>query len=109
MKNLRKLRESKNQTQLNLAMQVNVQQETISAYENGKAMPTVDTLLKLCDYYKCSSDYLLDLTDIKTPVNDLMLGKLKVDEADLIYKYKNLNIENKNKVIGFIEAISSND
>ena len=107
MKNLRKLRESKNQTQLNLAMQVNVQQETISAYENGKAMPTVETLLKLCNHYKCSSDHLLDLTDIKTPVNELMVGKLKVDEADLIYKYKNLSIENKNKVIGFVEAIYS--
>ena len=105
MKNLKKIRESKDQSQLNLAMKIGVQQETISAYENGKAMPTVDTLLKMCKHYNCSSDYLLDLTDVKTPVNDLMIDNLKPDEADLICKFRAMSVNNKNKVLGFFEAI----
>lgn len=105
MKNLKRLRESKGQSQLNLAMKIGVQQETISAYEKGKAMPTVDTLLKICKHYNCSSDYLLDLTDIKTPVNDLIIDNLKPDEADLILKFRTMNAKYKNKVLGFFEAI----
>ncbi len=106
MRNLKKIRESKGQSQLNLAMKIGVQQETISAYENGKAMPTVDTLLKLCKHYNCSSDFLLDLTDIKFPVNDLLIDNLDLDETGLIQKYRNLSTDNKNKVLGFLEAIS---
>ena len=107
MKNLKKLRESKKQNQLNLAMNIGVQQETISAYEKGKAMPTVDTLLKLCKYYNCSADYLLDLTDVKPTVNDLLIDHLSSEEAELIYKYREMSRDNKNKVLGFFEAIGS--
>lgn len=106
MRNLKKIREYKSQSQLNLAMKIGVQQENISAYENGKAMPTVDTLLKLCKYYNCSSDFLLDLTDIRFPVNDLLIDNLNLDETSLIQKYRNLSTESKNKVLGFLEAIS---
>lgn len=106
MKNLKKIRELKKQSQLNLAMKVGIQQETVSAYENGKTMPMVETLLKLCKYYNCSSDYLLDLTDIKTPVNDLLINNLNSEEAELICKYRSFNSDDKNKVLGFFEAIS---
>lgn len=56
-------------------------------------MPTVETLLKLCKYYKCSSDYFLDLTDVKTPVNGLLINNLNSEEAELICKCRSLNSE----------------
>ena len=105
MKNLRTIREAKGQTQLNLGLKIGVQQETISAYEKGNAMPTVDTLLKLCKNFNCSSDYMLDLTDIKTPVNELIINNLSVDEAEIISKYRSLNSSQKNKLLGFVEAL----
>lgn len=106
MKNLKTLRKSKNQTQLNLAISIGVQQETISAYESGKAMPTVETLLKICKFYNCSADFLLDLTSVKTPVKDLFLHSLSPQEAELICKYRQLSLENQNKLLGFLEAVS---
>ena len=51
--------------QLSLAMKLDVAQETISAYENGKSYPSVATLLKLCDIFDASADFLLDRTDVK--------------------------------------------
>ena len=42
MKNLKAIREGKNITQVRLSIEVGVSQETISAYESGKAMPSVD-------------------------------------------------------------------
>ena len=105
MKNLKQLREQRSLTQLSLALSVDVQQETISAYENGKSMPTVDTLLKLAKYFNCSSDYLLDLTDIPTPVNDLVFDNLNATEADIVRTYRNLDRDNRNKVLGYIKAL----
>lgn len=107
MNNLRLLRESKNQTQLNLGLKVGVQQETISAYENGKAMPTAETLLKIAKHFGCSTDYLLDLTSISTPVNSLIIDNLDANEANIIACYRNLDRDNKNKVLGFIKALQN--
>lgn len=105
MNNLKMIREQKGYTQLNLGMQIGVQQETISAYENGKAMPTAETLLKLAEYFGCSTDFLLDLTEVKNPVNSLIVDNLSVEEAGLVADYRSLNKDNKNKVIGYIKAL----
>lgn len=85
---------------------IGVTQETISGYERGDNMPKAETLLKLCSYFNCSADYLLDLTDIKTPVKELTFDNLNEKEAELVLKYRALKMDNKNKVIGFIEALS---
>jgi len=105
MKNLKILRVKRSQTQLSLGLEVGVQQETISAYENGKAMPTAETLLKLARYFNCSTDYLLDLTSISTPANFLATNNQNVMEAELLAAYRNLSHDNKNKVAGYIKAL----
>ena len=38
-----------------------------SKYENGEILPSTDNLLTLATYYNTSTDFLLDLTDEKTP------------------------------------------
>lgn len=105
MKNLKEIREKRRQTQLSLSIEIGVQQETISAYENGKAMPAADTLIKLCKHFNCSADYLLDLTTIKTPVKDLIIDNLNTEESELIAKYRAMDAKNKNKVIGYFAAL----
>lgn len=106
MNNLKKIREQKKQTQLYLSLAIGVQQETISAYEKGKSMPTVATLLKLCKHFNCSADYLLDLTDTKAPVDDLLINNLSPFEAEVVSLVRNLSEVKKNKLIGFIEGLS---
>ena len=49
MERLKQLREAKGLTQLRLAMELNVSQETISGYEIGKAVPPAEMLVKLAD------------------------------------------------------------
>ena len=60
MENLRIIRNRKHITQLRLSIEAGVSQETISAYESGKAMPSVETLCKMADFLHVSTDYLLD-------------------------------------------------
>lgn len=64
---IRNLREDMDKTQTEVAQYLNCSQVAYSYYEIGKRdIPTL-TLVRLAKYYKCSTDYLLGLTDRKEP------------------------------------------
>lgn len=46
-----------------LAQITGIDSSTILTLLRGDGLPYVDTLVKLADYFKCSTDYLLGLTD----------------------------------------------
>ena len=60
---LKKLRKSRGISQLKLAMDLNLTQNSISRYENGTREADYITLIKLADYFNVSIDYLLERTD----------------------------------------------
>lgn len=81
MERLKQLREAKGLTQLRLAMELSVSQETISGYEIGKAVPPAEMLVKLADVLDSSVDYILGRTDIKST---LRASELNEQEAELL-------------------------
>ncbi|WP_312644556.1 helix-turn-helix transcriptional regulator [Hydrogenoanaerobacterium sp.] len=81
MERLKQLREAKGLTQLRLAMELNVSQETISGYEIGKAVPPAEMLVKLADVLDSSVDYILSRTDIKST---LRASELNEQEAEIL-------------------------
>lgn len=60
---LKKLRKMKKISQLKLAMDLNMNQNTISRYENLEREADYNTLIRLADYFGVSIDYLLGRTD----------------------------------------------
>ena len=64
---IRKLRESKGYTQTSLGDILNLSPSTIGMYEQGRRLPDVETLIKMCDFFNVSSDYLLEISDNPTP------------------------------------------
>jgi transcriptional regulator with XRE-family HTH domain len=60
---LREIRKSRNISQLKLAMDLNMSQNTISRYETGEREPGINELIKIADYFHVSVDYLLGRTD----------------------------------------------
>ena len=56
---LKELRKSKNISQLRLAIDLNMNQNSISRYENCEREADYETLIKLADYFDVSLDYLL--------------------------------------------------
>lgn len=60
---LRFLREQKKISQLKLAMDLNMNQNSISRYETGEHQADYETLIKFADYFDVSLDYLLERTD----------------------------------------------
>ncbi len=60
---LKELRKKNNVSQLKLAMDLELNQNTISRYENGVREADYATLIKIADYFNVSIDYLLERTD----------------------------------------------
>ena len=52
MNRIKELRKKRKITQIRLSIAAEVSQETISAYENGKAEPKMDKLIKIADFFK---------------------------------------------------------
>ena len=60
---LKKLRKERNISQLKLAIDLNMNQNNISRYENNEREADYETLIKFADYFDVSLDYLLGRTD----------------------------------------------
>lgn len=60
---LKDLRKKRKISQLKLAMDLNMNQNSISRYENGEREADYATLIKFADYFHVSIDYLLERTD----------------------------------------------
>ena len=95
MENLKKYRKEKDITQIRLSIEAGVSQETISAYESGKAMPSAETLIKLSNFLGVSIDYLLDRTD--NPI----INKTINHENEIMHIFDQLTKEQKEDVIKY--------
>jgi len=60
---LKELRKRKKISQLKLAMDLGMNQNSISRYENLERQADYETLIKIADYFNVSIDYLLGRTD----------------------------------------------
>lgn len=60
---LKQLREAKKYTQQKVALDLNMNQNSVSRYENGEREAGYDLLVKFADYYNVSVDYILYRTD----------------------------------------------
>lgn len=64
---IRKLRESQGYTQSSLGDILNLSPSTIGMYEQGRRLPDIETLVRMCQIFNVSSDYILEMTDNPKP------------------------------------------
>ena len=62
---LKMIRKERGISQLKLAMDLNMNQNTISRYENMEREADYETLMKFADYFGVTLDYLLGRTENK--------------------------------------------
>ena len=60
---LKKLRKERKISQLKLALDLNMNQNTISRYENLERQADYETLIRFADYFGVTLDYLLGRTE----------------------------------------------
>lgn len=63
---LKELRKARGISQIKLAMDLNMNQNSVSRYENGQREADYKTLIAFADYFHVSIDYLLERTDNPT-------------------------------------------
>lgn len=60
---LKELREQKGYTQLKVALDLNMNQNSVSRYESGQREAGYALLIRFADYYGVSIDYILGRTE----------------------------------------------
>ena len=60
---LKELRKKRHLSQITLAMELNINQNSISRYENEEREADYATLIAIADYFNVSVDYLLGRTN----------------------------------------------
>jgi len=104
-KTLGVLRREKNLSQREAAAKLGVSQALLSHYENDAREPKFDFVIRACDYYGVSADYLLGRSDERNGVSisvfenlkdvvDELVG-LKTNEQDLFNKLEELTKHEK--------------
>ena len=88
MKNLKKLRQAKKMSQQQLALKLNLSQQTIYKYENQITEPDITTLINLADYFNTSVDYLIGNTNNPQKPGKYIEEALSEDELEHIRLYR---------------------
>lgn len=84
MNSLKALRTARDWTQQDLAERLNTTRQSVARYESGDRNIEIPIILKLCEIFGCSADYLLGRSDLPDP-------QLTADEADLVQRYRALS------------------
>ena len=105
MTNLKEIREKKNITQTKLSTEMELSQEVISHYEIGQSKPNIENLIKLADYFNCSTDYLLNRTD--NPIVLKSTSNASTELNEIITKYQMLNKDKQNHLISYLNFLIS--
>lgn len=102
---LKELRLKKNLLQSKVALDINVTQETVSAYETGRVLPSSDMLITLATYYNTSIDYILCRTDFDMRIDDVKPSDLSKSDFNHLSKYRSLSKDSQNLVDTYIQAL----
>lgn len=93
-KKLKELREKNNISQLEISDQLKISRQGYNHYENGKRLPSLETLIDISKLYDVSIDYLLG-----NPIQE----KLSIEEKiSLIVKEFDLDIISEKVLVRFL-------
>ena len=105
MLKLKELREELNLSQLDIAKGIETSQRNISRWENGTNEPTSSFVVKLSDYFQCTTDYLLGREN-EYGIIETKNNSLSENENQLVNLFRKLNERDQNKVLGYIQALA---
>ena len=99
---IKNLREEKKMTQIRLSTELEVTQETVSAYEIGKHQPSVKSLLKMAALFNASLDYIMGLSDIRLPMKE---DGLPENEVAALSLFRGLSNAQQDRAMAFMQGM----
>lgn len=106
---LRNIREDKDLKQTEVAKAIHITNKVLSSYERNISLPTIDTLVDLCNYYHVSADYILQTDYLTSPPDSKTnarpqnaVPQLNAEQKRVLYYYNRLNEENRDAIKGLM-------
>lgn len=99
---IKNLRKEKGLTQAQLAESLKLDQTAISKWENGKAVPDTQMLIRLADFFDVSTDYLLGLSTLYYPDRiNTTVDLLSPNEKELLEIFNALEREYQAQILEY--------
>lgn len=95
-------------SQKELAIRIGVGRTSISHYEDGNYAPSLETLIKLADYFNVSIDYLVGRSDL----HSIEQTKLKISNipiGSLLNRIEKLNNEQQTSFLNLLDIIEDSE
>lgn len=102
MKRIKELREMHGMSQQRLSVELNVTQAMVSKYEVGTSEPDIGMIKRIAEYFKVSSDYLLEISNDKI---SLPASGLSNDEKEILFGYKRLDSVKKAMLQAYLKGL----
>lgn len=91
--------EARNLKPNRVAIEIGVASGTLSKWKIGKTFPNGETLIKISEYFECSIDYLLGLSNIVDPAKN----EISQEDISIINKIKKLNVDDRTEIMMIID------
>ena len=105
MKLLRELRIEYGKTQEKMAAVLGTSRQVYANYENGINEPPFDILIKLADFFDCTTDYLLGREDDFGVIHSTRpADELTQEEKRLLKVFRKLNTKNRMHALAYAEV-----
>lgn len=92
------LTKENNKTGKELGILLGLKKSPLTDWKNGKAKPTLEQIIKVCDIFGTSADYLLNTNKILT-----------TDEQQLLEGYRKCNDGNKQFILNAVAGLSNQE
>lgn len=103
---IKQLRQNRGIIQEILASELGITQQMLSKYERDVTYIKVDILKKIAEYFNVTTDYLLEVSDVKRDLQGQMKMSKTLDEYyDLIEIYKALDEYDQEMVWSIIQTV----
>ena len=102
---IKELRIENNKTQSEVALSLGISRQVFANYEKEINYPDPKMLIKIADYFEVSIDYVVGRTndfDVIQKDNDSSEREI---EKELLSVFQKLDLNSKNKVIGYAFAL----
>ena len=107
MLRIKELRLEQGLTQKDLAQKIGSTDKSIWAYEKGIAVPPLDVLIKLGDFFECSIDYIANRSDDfgNVVVQGSPTAELDAGEKDLLKNFRKLPEDLRHRAQAYMKKL----
>lgn len=103
---IKQLRENRGLIQEILAAELGITQQMLSKYERDILCIKVDVLMKIAEYFNVTTDYLLEISEVKRDLQGQMKMNKTLDTYyDLIEIYKDLDEYDQKMVWSIMQTV----